>query len=82
MHMPPNNATEHPVWGEGVRVLRGINGLSQTQLAEQAGTTQATISRLEVGTTHEISDSLRIRIARALHTDPHALFPYREDGVA
>lgn len=71
---------EPPVWGEGVRALRGLLELTQEQLAERAGTTQATISRLERGST-EISDALRVRIARALHTDPHALFPYRE-GVS
>lgn len=71
-------ATDRPVWGEGVRALRGLHGLTQEQLAEAAGTTQTTISRIETGST-EISDALRVRIARVLQTDPHALFPYRED---
>lgn len=72
--------TDSPVWGEGVRALRGLHRLTQIELAEAAGTTQATISRLENGA-QDISDALRVRIARALQTDPHALFPYRE-GVA
>ena len=71
----------HPVWGEGVKVLRGIYGYTQEQLAEQAGTTQVTISELERGK-RSISDSLRLRIARVLHVDAHRLFPYREDGAA
>jgi len=69
--------SDHPVWGEGVRALRGLYRLSQVQLAEQAGTTQVTISELENGK-RNISDALRVRIARVLHVDPHALFPYRE----
>jgi transcriptional regulator with XRE-family HTH domain len=71
---------DHPIWGDGVKALRGLYGMTQTDLATVAGTTQTTISRIENGS-HEISDALRVRIARALHTDPHALFPYRE-GVA
>jgi transcriptional regulator with XRE-family HTH domain len=71
---------DHPIWGEGVKWLRKAYGWSQTALAERAATTQATISRIELGS-HEISDALRIRIARALKVDPHVLFPYREhDG--
>lgn len=74
---PPEN---RPVWGEGVRALRGLHRLTQEQLAEAAGTTQTTISRLEKGT-QDISDALRVRIARVLQTDPHALFPYREGAA-
>lgn len=71
---------DHPVWGDGMRALRGLYGLTQTDLATAAGTTQATISRIENGS-HQISDALRIRLARALKTDPHALFPYREGAA-
>ena len=71
-------ASDHPVWGEGVRALRGLYRLSQVQLAEQAGTTQVTISDLENGKRRHISDALRVRIARVLNVDPHVLFPYRE----
>lgn len=72
--------SDHPVWGEGVKWLRKGYGWSQKALAEKAATTQASISRIELGS-HEVSDALRIRIARALKVDPHALFPYREhDG--
>lgn len=78
MTPPPDH--NRPIWGDGVRALRGLHGLTQEQLAEAAGTTQTTISRLENGS-HEISDALRVRIARVLETDPHALFPYREGAA-
>lgn len=78
--MTDSTATDRPTWGEGVRALRGLHRLTQEQLAEAAGTTQTTISRIENGSP-EISDSLRVRIARVLQTDPHALFPYREGAA-
>ena len=57
---------EAPVWGEGIRVLRGIRGkMTQEALAEAAKVSQATISRLECGS-FEASDATRVRIARAL----------------
>lgn len=76
------STADHPTWGQGVRALRGLHSLTQEQLAAAAGTTQVTISDLENGKRQSISDSLRIRIARALHADPYDLFPYREGGAA
>jgi transcriptional regulator with XRE-family HTH domain len=67
-----------PTWGEGVRVLRGIKGLSQIELATAVGVGQATISRIEGGS-RQISDSLRVRIAAALEADVYQLFPYVAD---
>lgn len=67
----------HPTWGEGVKWLRSGYDMTQAELAELAGTTQATISRIERGS-QEISDALRVRIARALKVDAQVLFPYRE----
>ena len=65
-----------PIWGEGIRALRGIRGrMTQEELAEQARVSQATISRLETGSL-EASDATRVRIARALGVEPHTLFPY------
>jgi transcriptional regulator with XRE-family HTH domain len=64
-----------PTWGLGVRTLRGIQGLTQSGLAELANTTQARISELENGR-RNIADDLRVRIARALDVDPYELFPY------
>lgn len=74
--------TDHPTWGQGVRALRSLHGITQEQLAERAGTTQTAISDLENGKRRRISDSLRIRIARELHADPYDLFPYLDDNGA
>lgn len=64
-----------------MRALRGLHDITQVQLAEMTGTTQVTISRIELGS-RQISDALRVRIARALHADPYDLFPYVEDEAA
>lgn len=69
---------DHPTWAEGVKILRAAHRMTQEQLAEAAGTTQSRISEVENGR-RTISDALRVRIARALQTDPYVLFPY-EDG--
>lgn len=66
-----------PTWGEGIRVLRGIKGWTQVQLAERAGVAQPTISKLENGS-FEASDGTRVRLAVALGVDPNVLFPYLE----
>lgn len=68
-------------WGAGVRELRGIKGWSQIELAEAAGVTQPTISRIEGGS-RRISDTYRVRIAQALEVEPHELFPYLADEQA
>ena len=70
-----------PTWGQGVRTLRGINGLTQTQLAEQADTHQSLISQIENGS-RSVTDAVRVRIARVFKVDPHDLFPYLDDGAA
>lgn len=67
-----------PIWGEGVRVLRGFKNLSQAELAARAQVGQATISRIETGS-RQVSDAARVRIARALDVLPGELFPYLED---
>ena len=67
-----------PTWGEGVRTLRDIKKLTQTELAARARVGQATISRIENGS-YRVSDAARIRIARALDVLPYELFPYIED---
>lgn len=73
----PNTTT----WGEGVRTIRTVLGLTQQDLAAKAGVPQSTISLLERDATKP-GDHIRVRIARALGVDPHELFPYREDGAA
>lgn len=75
---PTSRPDTRPIWGDGVRTLRGIHGLTQVQLAEKAKTTQGRISAVENGT-RQISDALRVRIARALKADPHDLFPYLDE---
>ena len=65
-----------PIWGEGIRALRGIRGrMTQEELATLAGVKQSTISRLERGE-GGASDATRVRIAKALDIEPHILFPY------
>lgn len=76
--MPQPTRPEAPTWGEGVRILRGVAGLSQVDLASRAGTSQAHISRIENGS-REVSDAIRVRIAKVLGVKPHELFPYLED---
>lgn len=66
---------ELPVWGERVRYERTHLGWSQAQLAETAGVTQATISRLERGA-RNLPDDARLRIALALRVNPYEVFPY------
>lgn len=70
-------------WGAGIRQMREIQKpkMTQVELAEKAGTTQVTISRIELGA-RQVSDALRVRIARALDCNPHDLFPYVEDVSA
>lgn len=67
-------------WGAGVRILRGIrDNMTQVELAKRAGVSQVHISRIENGS-REVSDAVRIRIAKALGVDPHELFPYEEQA--
>lgn len=79
--MASPESVSRPVWGDGVRFLRGVRDLTQVELALRAETTQVTISRIENGS-RQIGDALRVRIARALDVEPHELFPYIADGAA
>lgn len=79
--MTPRTATPVATWGLGVKLLREIHSLTQEQLAQRAGTKQATISRIETGS-RQVSDALRVRIARALNVNPYDLFPYEDDSAA
>jgi len=65
--------------GESVRIIRELQGLSQNQLAERTGISQATLSAIE-------NDRIRLGverakvIARALRCHPAVLvFPGWED---
>ena len=57
-----------------VRAMRALKGLSQGQLAERLGCSQAHISRIEKGeVTPPKSDATQL--ARALDVTPQTLFP-------
>lgn len=77
--MPPSQTDTSLTWGAGVRALRSLHDITQVQLAEMAGTTQVSISRIELGS-RQVSDSLRLRIARALKANPYDLFPYVDEA--
>lgn len=64
-------------WGVGVRALRELRDWTQTDLAEAASVPQSTVSRIETGS-RQISDEVRVKVAKALNVDPHKLFPYVE----
>ncbi len=54
--------------GERVRRAREKLGISQRQLAEKAGTTQATVSRIESSQIKELRAGLLLRLATELRT--------------
>jgi|GEM_PF-1313520 len=67
--------------GTVVELLRQSKGWSQSELAERAGTTQATISRIEKGT-NEPSPQVGRRIAEALDLRPSKLERIVENAEA
>lgn len=64
-------------WGEQVAKARVEEGLSQRKLASLVGVSPSAINHLEHGD-NGTSDSLRIKLAKQLHTQVAALFPYPE----
>lgn len=56
-----------------LREWRERRGLSQTELAESAGTHQKTVSNLETGNTQRIEFDLLQRFANALRCKPKDL---------
>jgi transcriptional regulator with XRE-family HTH domain len=61
--------------GESVRILRELQELSQRQLSELTGITQATISAIENGRVNLGVERAKV-LARALHCHPAVLvFP-------
>ena len=60
-----------------LRRLRRLAALSQQELAQRAGTTQETISRLERGHHHARGSTLR-RLAEALAVEPRELMKGEE----
>jgi transcriptional regulator with XRE-family HTH domain len=65
-------------WGDNVREWRFERGLTQAQLALQAGVDQSTISRVEQGEQRP-SDVQRIAISRVLRVPVGRLFPFPRD---
>lgn len=69
-------------WGCLVAERRQSLGLSQTQLAARAGTTQQTVSRIEGGVSG-LSDRMKWTIASALQCSVSDLFPWPDqEGAA
>jgi transcriptional regulator with XRE-family HTH domain len=62
-----------------LRRLRRRAALSQRELAERAGITQETVSRLEHGH-HAARGSTLRRLAKALGVQPHELIKGEDDG--
>ena len=65
----------HREWARRVRARRAELLISQKRLAELAGCTQATISRVEGGLQGP-TDGLKWRLATALSVGIDQLFPY------
>ena len=65
------------IWGDAVAERRKLLGLSQQTLADLCGTTQQTISKIELG---EIipRDRLKVTIANRLGVPLSALFAWPE----
>ncbi len=59
--------------GAKTRHLREQIGLSQAQLAAQAGLSQGYLSQIENGEVHNPSAAVLFRLAQALHVDPRSL---------
>jgi len=59
--------------GARIRSLREEIGLSQAQLAEQAGLSQGYLSQIENNEVQNPSASVLFRLAQALHVDPRCL---------
>ncbi|HEV7721276.1 MAG TPA: helix-turn-helix transcriptional regulator [Iamia sp.] len=64
-------------WGQSVRRTREKLGLSQRDLAQRAGTTQQSLSKLENGSFLP-SDLYKVRLAHALGKDVSRLFAWPE----
>ncbi|MBI2710468.1 MAG: helix-turn-helix transcriptional regulator [Actinobacteria bacterium] len=77
-HSPPSAPTLRRVaaaWGERVADARRARRLSQADLAERAGVSQQTISKLERGRLCP-HDRLKLRLAQALGIAPHELWAW------
>lgn len=57
--------------GNRIRSIRVARGLSQTKLARTIGVTQGALSQIELGFVSTIKAETLVRLASALHTNPH-----------
>ncbi len=63
------------IWGRNLRARRKALGLTQRQVAEVAGLTQQAVGHFEAGD-HVPLDRTKVELARALGTNPSALFEW------
>lgn len=68
-------------WGGNIRLARSIQGMTQKQLADAIGVTQATVSRWEKGHVGP-PDPDKIVLARVLKQDVRMLFPLFAEAPA
>ena len=66
-------------WGESIRSLREIQGLTQTELAKNLKVNQSTVARWELGLMAP-TDSMKERIAGALGSDARVIFQLRRSA--
>jgi HTH-type transcriptional regulator / antitoxin HipB len=64
--------------GRRVAASRTLRGWSQKELAEQAGLTQATVARVELGQKHRVALDTLYKIAEALEEDTDYLLGRRD----
>lgn len=65
----------------GLRAIRKKRGLTQQQLADQAGLAQSYISALEVSKRPDVGWSVVQRLAKVLRVKPHELFDVTDREV-
>lgn len=71
--MPPLQSEDHLALGQAIRAIRKKAGLSQEQLALDAGVDRAFISALERGQRNVTLTNL-LKVCRTLDERPSALF--------
>lgn len=76
--MAPMDEWRH-IWGLNIQIARRRQGLSQRQLAEKLGLSQASIARWETGTSVP-TDEHKLLIATELDEDVRSLFPLTRNG--
>lgn len=75
-----SNPTEHSwsAWGARLRAAREAAGLTQVQLAERSGRSQATVSQVESGVRARPDTDTQVAFATALGVPVTDLFPRDE----